>query len=91
MAIAEVKLNGVAADHPPVLHGDTRKLLLRGPANFVADKVALSGVFSTRRCGAQFFHRDELLDSIAPNERDFGSNEFEACRVHGDEFQVSGL
>lgn len=78
MAVAEVKLYGVATDHAPVLDDDAGEGLLIGAADFVAEQIALAGVFGAGRCGAEFFHRDVLLRAVVPNEGDFGADEFEA-------------
>ena len=82
MAVAEVELDGVATDHAPVFDGDTGKVLLIGATDLFAEQVALTGVLGAGRGSAECFHGDELLRSIAPNEGDFGADEFQAGRGH---------
>ena len=45
MTVTEVELDGVAADHAPVLHGDAGEGFLVGAADLVAEQVAFTGVF----------------------------------------------
>lgn len=47
VAVTEVELDGVAADHAPVLHGDAGKGLLICATDLVAQQITFTGVFST--------------------------------------------
>ena len=83
MAIAEIELDRVAADHSPITHGDAGKALLTATAELTAQEIALAGVFGAWRGSAELFHRNELLMTIIPDDGDFVSDEFETVGGHG--------
>ena len=75
MAVAELELDGVAADAGPAAHGDAGEFFLIGAAVLLAQQIPLAGVLGTGGPGAEALHGEVVFHAVRPAEGDLVSND----------------